>query len=218
METQSFLIPVSDSIGSVSAELMVPEKPIAVMTLAHGAGAGMKHRFMIALSKALAEKNIGTLRFNFPYMEQNKKRPDMPAVAEKTVGAAITALQKRYPTLPLFVSGKSFGGRMSSHYLSKNEIAGVKGIIFYGFPLHPAGNPSTDRAAHLKNIKLPMYFLQGTKDALATEELIKGVCKDLPTEKLEKIEGADHGFMISRKERIDILQEKTIAWIEKLKA
>lgn len=216
MEAQSFLIPISDSIGSVSAELIVPEEPIAVMTLAHGAGAGMKHRFMVALSKALAEKSIGTLRFNFPYMEQNKKRPDVPAVAEKTVGAAIVALQERYPALPLFVSGKSFGGRMSSHYLSKNEVAGVKGIIFYGFPLHPAGNPSTDRAVHLKNIRLPMYFLQGTKDTLATEHLIENVCDELPTATLEKIEGADHGFMISRKERIDILQEKTIAWIQKL--
>lgn len=216
METEQLSISVSDSIGAITAEIVMPEKPIAVMTLAHGAGAGMKHRFMLALSKALAEKGIGTMRFNFPYMEHNKKRPDPPAIAEKTVGVAIATLKNRYPGLPLLASGKSFGGRMTSHYLSKNPEAGVKAIIFYGFPLHPAGNPSTDRAAHLKDIRIPMLFLQGTKDSLAYENLIEGVCRELPTATLEKIEGADHGFMISKKERIDILQDKTEAWVNKL--
>jgi uncharacterized protein len=216
METKQFSLPVSDAIGSVSADLTMPDKPTAIFTLAHGAGAGMNHRFMLALSKELAAKGIATLRFNFPYMEHNKKRPDMPAVAEKTIATAISYLAEHYPKIPLFVSGKSFGGRMSSQYLSKNSNLPVKSIVFYGFPLHPMGNPSTDRAAHLKNINVPMLFLQGTKDTLATEKLIEGVCRELPKATLEKIEGADHGFMISKKERIDILVEKTESWVKEI--
>jgi uncharacterized protein len=216
MEEKLITLQVSDSIGEVSGAIMQPENPVAMMTLAHGAGAGMKHRFMVALAKALAEKGIGTLRFNFSYMEQNKKRPDPPAIAEKAVAAAINFLAEKYPGLPLFVSGKSFGGRMSSQYISKREGLPVKAILFYGFPLHPAGSPSTDRAEHLKNIRIPMLFLQGTKDTLATEALIEGVCKTLPTATLEKIEGADHGFMISKKERIDILADKTDEWIKRM--
>ncbi|RAW00212.1 alpha/beta hydrolase [Pseudochryseolinea flava] len=184
------------------------------MTLAHGAGAGMQHRFMASLSKALAEVNVATVRFNFPYMENGKKRPDVPAVAEKTIGAVLQHAASKYPEIPLFAAGKSFGGRMTSQFLSKQQFDRVRGVIFYGFPLHPAGTPAITRAEHLSNVKLPMLFLQGTKDTLAENSLIESVCSKLQTATLDKIEGADHGFMISRKERIDILVDRTVQWIE----
>ena len=214
MERKTITLIVSETIGAVSGDIVEPKNPIAMMTLAHGAGAGMHHRFMENLANALGELGIGTLRFNFPYMENKKHRPDPPAIAEKTVASALTYLEQHYPSLPVFASGKSFGGRMTSQYLSKHDSTNVKGIIFYGFPLHPAGSPAIDRAAHLTNIKIPMLFLQGTKDTLAQQELIIGVCEKLPTATLEQIQGADHGFMISKKERIDILLEKSEAWIK----
>jgi predicted alpha/beta-hydrolase family hydrolase len=185
------------------------------MTLAHGAGAGMNHSFMVALANALAEKNIGTLRFNFPFMENKKGPADKPAVAHQTIAAAIAKAQKLFPSLPLFVSGKSFGGRMSSQYLSEHNNAAVKGIIFYGFPLHPAGKPSTDRAEHLKNVQQPMLFLQGTKDELATWNLIEPVCSALKKATLIKIEGADHSFKAGKKDIMSILVEETDSWIRK---
>ncbi|HEY6978357.1 MAG TPA: alpha/beta family hydrolase, partial [Chitinophagaceae bacterium] len=159
MNTQSLSLQVSPTIGSVSAEYIVPETSMCIITLAHGAGAGMNHSFMVTLAKSLAEKGIATLRFNFPFAELKKGRPDIPAVAHKTVEAAITNAQELFPMLPLFVAGKSFGGRMSSQYLSSHSQTAVKGIIFYGFPLHPSGKPSTERAEHLKNVKIPMLFL-----------------------------------------------------------
>jgi uncharacterized protein len=204
---------VSDSIGKISIEIYEPPNLQWMMSLAHGAGAGMNHRFMVALAKALASEGIGTLRFNFPYMENGKKRPDVPAVAEKTVGVVLDRMKRSYADTKLFASGKSFGGRMTSQYLSKHQADELKGIIFYGFPLHPAGSPATMRADHLQNINLPMLFLQGTKDTLAENELIEGVCRELPTATLDKIEGADHGFMISRKERIDLLVTETLKWV-----
>lgn len=132
MKTETFKLPVSDTV-SVSAEYILPAKCKRLFSLAHGAGAGMDHPFMTALATGLAEKNIATLRFNFPFIER-KGRPDVPAVAHKTIEAAITNAHKKFPRLPLFLSGKSFGGRMSSQYLALNPKAPVKGIIFYGFP------------------------------------------------------------------------------------
>ena len=173
METHSLSLDVSPGIGQVSAECFVPEKPKCVITLAHGAGAGMNHSFMIALAKSLSEAGIATMRFNFPFTENKKGRPDSPAVAHKTIQAAISKAKELFPELPLFVAGKSFGGRMTSQFLSAHHDATVKGIIFYGFPLHPSGKPSTERAEHLKDVKVPMLFLQGTKDELATWDLIE---------------------------------------------
>src|SRR5271154_3198551 len=135
-------IPVSDSIGKVSALVTEPGNIHAVLVLAHGAGAGMRHRFLESLSDALSELSIGTVRFNFPYMENGKKRPDPPAIAEKTVEKVIGFAHDLYPHLPLVAGGKSFGGRMTSQRLSKECPAFVKGIVFYGFPLHPSGAPS----------------------------------------------------------------------------
>jgi len=216
MNTQSLSLQVSSSIGSVSAEYIIPETSNCVMTLAHGAGAGMNHSFMISLAKSLAENGIATLRFNFPFTEHKKGRPDIPAVAHKTVDAAINNVQELFPLLPLFVSGKSFGGRMTSQYLSAHPQIAVKGIIFYGFPLHPPGKPSTERAEHLKDVKIPMLFLQGTKDELATLGLIESVCSSLPNAELIKIEGADHAFKAGKQNTMQVLVNTTSDWIEKM--
>ena len=186
------------------------------MTLAHGAGAGMDHSFMITLAQSLSEEGIATLRFNFPFAENKKGRPDLPAVAHQTIEAAILKAQKLFPELPLFAAGKSFGGRMTSQYLSAHPNDAVKGIIFYGFPLHAPGNPSTDPAEHLKNVKLPMLFLQGTRDNLATLNLIETVCSALEQTTLITIEGADHSFKAGKQDTMSMLVNFTTDWIEEL--
>jgi uncharacterized protein len=213
MKTQSLSLQVSDSIGKVSAETIVPENSKCIITLAHGAGAGMNHSFMVALAKSLAEAGIATLRFNFPFTENRKGRPDPPAIAHQTIATAISKAKELFPALPLFASGKSFGGRMSSQYLSKHHDTGVKGIIFYGFPLHPQGRPSVERAEHLKDVKIPMLFLQGTKDELATWDLIESVCASLPLAELVKIDGADHAFKAGKQNVMQMLTDKTKDWV-----
>src|SRR5689334_1580164 len=175
MKLKSVKIKVSTEIGSVSGEYTLPAKSTCILTLAHGAGAGMHHPFLKQLSTALAERDIATLRFNFPFTENKKGRPDVPAVAHQTIEAAI-AHAKKQTELPLFLSGKSFGGRMSSQYLSAHHDTKARGIIFYGFPLHAPGKPSIDRAEHLKAITEPMLFLSGTRDEFATLNLLKKVC------------------------------------------
>jgi predicted alpha/beta-hydrolase family hydrolase len=215
MKTRSLVLQVSSDIGKVSAELIAPEKPICVFALAHGAGAGMNHDFMITISKLLAEQNIATLRFNFPFMENKKGRPDSPAVAQKTIEAAIIKAQKLFPTLPLFVAGKSFGGRMSSQYLATKPAIELTGIIFFGFPLHQPGKPSTDRAEHLKSVGVPMLFLQGTKDTLASYDLVEIVCASLRLATLVKIDGADHSFKAGKKDIMPILADAVGTWIDK---
>ena len=215
MISQSSLT-ISPSIGDVSAEYIVPDNAKSMITLAHGAGAGMNHSFMIALAKSLSEAGIATMRFNFPFTENKKGRPDPPAVAHKTIEASISKAKELFPKLPLFVAGKSFGGRMTSQYLSAHHDASVKGIIFYGFPLHPVGKPSMERAEHLKDVKMPMLFLQGTRDALATWDLIESVCASLPLATLAKIEGADHSFKAGKQNVIQLLADTTNEWTEKI--
>jgi predicted alpha/beta-hydrolase family hydrolase len=217
MQTQSLSIEVSSpGIGMVSAECFVPEKAKCVITLAHGAGAGMNHSFMVTLAKSLSETGIATMRFNFPFTEGKKGRPDPPAIAHKTVEAAIVKAKEFFPKLPVFASGKSFGGRMTSQYLSTHHETSVKGIIFYGFPLHAPGKPSIERAEHLKDVKTPMLFLQGTRDELAKWDLIESVCASLPLAKLVKIEGADHSFKAGKQNVIQLLTDITNDWIEML--
>lgn len=162
------------------------------------------------------EKNSDylTLRFNFPFTENKKPRADKPEVAHQTIAAAITKAQELFPSLPLFAAGKSFGGRMTSQYLSLHNNVAVKGIILYGFPLHPAGKPSTDRAEHLKQVKQPMLFLQGTKDELAIWNLIETVCNSLKRATLIKIEGADHSFKAGKKDVMSLLVKETRDWIK----
>jgi len=215
MKTQSLSLKISPSIGSVSAECIIPEKSKCIITLAHGAGAGMHHSFMLTLAQLLSEQAITTLRFNFPFAENKKGRPDTPAVAHQTIEAAIAKAQKLFPGLPLFVAGKSFGGRMSSQYLSAHPDPEIKGIVFYGFPLHPPGKPSIERAEHLKEIKTPMLFLQGTKDELATWNLIESVCSSLKQATLVKIDGANHAFKAGKQNILQLLTDTTNDWIDK---
>lgn len=201
--------------SAISAEYYIPQKSKCILILAHGAGAGMNHPFMTTLANSLAEKEIATLRFNFPFIER-KGRPDVPAVAHKTIESAIDHASKKFPGLPLFISGKSFGGRMSSQYLSLNPKAPVKGIIFYGFPLHPPGKASIERAAHLKEVKQPMLFLSGTRDEFATLELLEEVCSSLQNATLKKIEGANHGFKAGKINTMTIVVDFSDEWIEKI--
>jgi len=216
MKPKPLKILVSSSIGKVSAEYIAPPDAVCILALAHGAGAGMGHPFMVEMANSLAENGIATLRYNFPFAENKKGRPDVPPVAHKTIEAAIAKAQELLPDLPLFVAGKSFGGRMSSQYVSTHPESPVKGIIFYGFPLHPPGKPSIDRAEHLKNVKVPVLFLQGTRDALAQWDLIESVCSSLPKATLIKIEGADHSFKAGKINTIEILSKATDNWVEKL--
>lgn len=185
------------------------------MTIAHGAGAGMNHSFMVSLAQALSEEGIATLRFNFPFTENKKGRPDTPAVAHQTIESAILKAQKLFPKLPLFVAGKSFGGRMTSQYLATHPDAAIKGVIFYGFPLHAPGKPSIERAEHLKDVKTPMLFLQGSKDEFATWKLIEKVTSQFPLAELIKIDGANHGFKSGKQDNIKLLSTITNDWIEK---
>lgn len=195
---------VSASIGSVTGEVNAPKKMKAMMTLAHGAGAGMNHPFMTQMSEELAKLGIGTLRFNFPFTENKKGRPDVPAVAHATIQAALEHVIKKYSDVPIYASGKSFGGRMSSQYLSKqDEVSSkVSGLVFFGFPLHAIGKPSMDRADHLQTVPCPMLFLQGTRDDLAQWDLIEQVTSKLPKATLKRIEGADHSFKVSGKKDV----------------
>jgi hypothetical protein len=205
---------VSKSIGEVSAEIVLAGQPKVVMTMAHGAGAGMNHPFMTSLAKELAAHGITTMRFNFPFTEQKKKRPDVPAVAHKTIEAALQKAHELFPHLPLFASGKSFGGRMNSQYLSNNAPEFVKGIVFFGFPLHPPGKPGLERAAHLYQIKIPMLFLQGTRDELAEWNLIEEVTRKLPLSSLLKLDGANHAFKKGKENLIPLLAESTQKWMD----
>jgi uncharacterized protein len=214
MKSRKLSITVSKEIGKVSAICLIPDKPSCMIVIAHGAGAGMTHSFMEELSNLLAEVNIASLRFNFPYMENKKGRPDVPAVAHKTIEAAIAKAKKLYPSLPLFAAGKSFGGRMTSQFISEHPETDAKGIIFYGFPLHAPGKPSTERGDHLKKIKIPMLFLQGTRDEFATWKLIKQVTGKLPRSTLVEIPGANHGFKAGKLNTMEILVKETNKWTQ----
>ena len=214
MKTKSLSFKISPTIGTVSAECFIPQKSKCIMTLAHGAGAGMHHSFMVTLSQSLSEAGIATMRFNFPFTENKKGRPDTPAVAHQTIEAAILKAQKLFPKLPLFVAGKSFGGRMTSQCLAVHPNNHVKGIIFYGFPLHAPGKPSIERAEHLKDVRSPMLFLQGSRDEFATWKLIEKVTSALPLAELVKIEGANHGFKAGKQDVIKLLTTITNDWVE----
>jgi len=215
MKAKKVSIKVSSSLGKVSGIILMPDKAASLLVLAHGAGAGMTHVFMEELSMKLAERNVATLRYNFPYMEAGKKRPDTPAIAHLTVEAALMAALKHTKNkIPVFLSGKSFGGRMSSQYLSEHPDAEVSGIIFFGFPLHAPGDPGTDRAEHLKKIKHPMLFLSGTRDEFARLDLLQKVIKKLKTATLVKIENANHGFKAPGKmDVISFLADEAVNWI-----
>lgn len=186
-----------DASHRVSAIFTPPMDANACLVLAHGAGAGMNHSFMTALSGALVERRIAVLRYQFPYMENGAKRPDRPPLAQATVRAAVAAAARLAPTLPLFAGGKSFGGRMTSQAQAAAALPGVKGLVFVGFPLHPANKPSIERAAHLDAVAAPMLFLQGSRDALADLALIESVAARLAARAtLRIVDGADHSFKV----------------------
>src|SRR5690606_7271948 len=165
----------SQPAGSVSALWLAPPGARAALALAHGAGAGMRHAFMESLAAALARAGVATLRYQFPYVEAGRRRPDRPPALEATVRAAAAAAARLAPELPLVAGGKSMGGRMTSRAQAAEPLPGVRGLVFYGFPLHPAGRPGTERADHLAAVALPMLFLQGTRDNLADLELLRPV-------------------------------------------
>src|SRR6476469_482663 len=168
-----------ESEPTVSGLLLEPPNPHACYIFAHGAGAGMAHPFMTAVATGLAACGIATLRYNFPYMEHGSRRPDTPRVAHATVRAAVEEAGRRLPGVPLLAGGKSFGGRMTSQAQAETPLPGVRGLVFFGFPLHPAGKPSDERSAHLSDVGVPILFLQGARDALADTGLLKGVVERL---------------------------------------
>lgn len=210
---QMIQLRVSEKIGNVSALLVEPAPCMAVLVLAHGAGAGMTHPFMESMAHSLADSAIGSLRFNFPYMENRKKRPDPPAIAHLTVEAALHSAHERFPKVPIFAGGKSFGGRMTSQFISKTPVEFVSGLVFLGFPLHAAGKPSVERADHLAQVTTPMLFLQGTKDTLAEIGLITKVCNTLPHSTLVTFEGADHSFKAGKRNLIPELSQSIHDWM-----
>lgn len=214
--SRNLVIAVSPSIGEVSAIIMQPKMMRAVLVLAHGAGAGMTHPFMESIATSLAGIGVGTVRFNFPYMEARRRRPDPPAIAEKTVAAVIDQALALFPDVALFAGGKSFGGRMTSQRLAKEPVGQVKGIVFFGFPLHPAGRPSTERAAHLKSVQLPMLFLQGTCDALAEIQRVRDVSKSLSSATVVTFEGADHSFKVKGRDLISELSAAVADWMDQI--
>ena len=181
----------------VSGLLQIPSHASACYVFAHGAGAGMTHRFMATVASALADRGIATLRYQFPDMEKRQKRPDPPQVAHVAVRAAVAEARRHVPNLPLIAGGKSFGGRMTSQAQAVQLLDGVVGLAFFGFPLHPTKKPSRERAAHLANVAIPMLFLQGTHDALAKVSELEPVVHSLGQRAtLKMFEGADHSFHV----------------------
>jgi len=193
-------ITVGERVGQVSGLLLRPPDARWLYVFAHGAGAGMRHRFMSALAEALAERGVATLRYQFPYSEACGRRPDAPGVLQATVRAAVTTAATVAPGLPLLAGGKSLGGRMTSSAAAKTALPGVRGLVFVGFPLHAPGRSGTERAEHLEQVGVPMLFLQGTRDALADLELMRAVCARLGARAtLHVVEGGDHSFAVLKR-------------------
>jgi len=186
-----------DETSRLSALFQLPPAATACFVLAHGAGAGMEHPSMAAVAAELATRSIATLRFQFPYMERGSRRPDPPALCHAAVRAAVAEAARLAPKLALIAGGRSFGGRMTSQAQAIEPLPGVKGLAFLGFPLHPAGKPSVERAKHLREVKIPMLFLQGTRDELAKLELLQPLIEQLGARAtLKLLPDADHSFHV----------------------
>jgi predicted alpha/beta-hydrolase family hydrolase len=221
---QKFDIEIANA-GSVSALLDRLAQARACFVFAHGAGAGMTHPFMETVATGLGERGIATLRYQFPYMEKGSKRPDPPAIAQAAVRGAVAEAGRRCAGLPLIAGGKSFGGRMTSQAQAAAPLAGVRGLAFLGFPLHPAGKPSSDRAKHLAEVHIPMLFLQGTRDSLAELKLLEPVVKSLGrSATLHRVEGADHSFHVparsgrNDREVMNEILDAFAAWVGEIAA
>src|SRR3954447_6414992 len=205
---------------TVSALLTEAPDAFARLVLGHGAGAGMRHPFMVAVAERLAHRGVSTVRYQFPYMEAGSKRVDSPPVAHAAVRAAVTAAAG---PLPLFAGGKSFGARMTSQAQALDPLSAVHGLVFFGFPLHPAGKPGTDRATHLSDVRTPMLFLQGSKDALAEVGLLEDVAKELGAlATLFTIPGADHSFHVPARsgwkdaQVLGVMLDRAAMWMRRI--
>lgn len=216
-------IEVGASTGAVSALLVHPPDAKCLLVHAHGAGAGMEHAFMAETSARLAARGVATLRFQFPYREAGRRPPDPPAVLVATVRAAVARARELEPALPLFAGGKSLGGRMSSTAAAESALPGVRGLVFFGFPLHPPRRPGRQRAEHLARVALPMLFLQGTRDALAGLDDLRPVVASLGARAtLHVVEGGDHSFHVLKRsgrrddEVLEELAEAAAAWMNAL--
>lgn len=223
MRLQQFAVQIGDKSGSVEALLLQPDDMHTLFVFAHGAGAGMQHAFMQSLSEMLAALGVGTLRYQFPYMQQGGRRPDPPALLEATVRAAIAKGHELAAGATLVAGGKSMGGRMTSQALARQHDARVAGIVFVGFPLHQPNKPGIARAEHLASVRVPMLFLQGTRDTLADIDLIRQVHAGIAERAtLHVIDGADHSFSVlkrSGRTNQDVLQELAnvvSSWVTKL--
>jgi hypothetical protein len=212
-----------DNGAHVSGLLQAPSGARSCYVLAHGAGAGMKHPFMAAVAAGLAERGIATLRYQFLYMEHGSKRPDPPKPAHAAVRAAVAEAARQLPDLPLLAGGKSFGGRMTSQAQSLAPLPGVHGLAFLGFPLHPPKQPSSERGNHLADVRVPMLFLQGTRDALAAQDEIEPLCKTLGKRAtLRLFEGADHSFHVPARsgrtdaQVMDEMLDAFVAWADRV--
>ena len=213
----------TDSSGEVSAIFMRPRAARALYVFAHGAGAGMRHAFMTAVAERLAARGVASFRFQFPYMEAGRGGPNPGPVLVKTVRSAVREATRLAPDLPLVAGGKSMGGRMTSTAAATEALPGVRGVAFFGFPLHAAGRPSSERGAHLADVGLPMLFLQGTRDRLAELSLLEPLVRKLrPKPDLHLVEGADHGFHVPKssgrtdEDVLDELCDTFVGWLEKL--
>ena len=209
--------------GTVSGLLLLPPQPKALYVLAHGAGAGMRQRFLEATAQGLLKRGVGTLRYQFPYMEKGSKRPDRPPVAFATVRAAVAEAARLAPGLKLVAGGKSFGGRMTSGAEAEAHLDGVAGLAFLGFPLHPPGAPADTRGAHLSDVTIPMLFLQGTKDEFAELDLLRPLVARLGKRAtLHLVDSADHSFHVPAKsgrkdaEVLDEILDVMAEWVERL--
>ena len=222
-KSESLRFQASQSSGEVSALLLRPDDAQCLLVLAHGAGADMNHHSMRSIAEVLADHRIATFRFQFPYTEQGKRPPSPRPILMATVRSAIAAATECGSGLPLLAGGKSMGGRMTSLAASQESLPGVLGLVFFGFPLHPAGKPATERGDHLAKVREPMLFLQGTRDKLADLELLRPVCKSLGARaRLHVVEGADHSFQVLKRsgrsdEEVRVeLAESVAAWAAQL--
>lgn len=215
------------AVGRVSGLLLEPPHASALCLFAHGAGAGMRHPFMEAAARALADRSVATLRYQFPYMERGGGPPDRHPVLVATVRAAaeVAVARARRDDLVLVAGGKSMGGRMTSAAAAEAPLPGVRGLVFFGFPLHPAGKPSTGRGDHLADVGLPMLFLQGTRDRLADLGLLRSVLAGVePPPRLHVVEAADHGFHVTKRsgrtdaEAIEELANATAGWLSAVRS
>src|SRR5437667_1284517 len=211
-------ITVGDGGPRVSGLLMRPPGARWLYVLAHGAGAGMRHPFLEAIAQRLAERDIATLRYQFPYMEQRARRLDPPALAAAAVRAAVMEAARAAPGVPLVAGGKSFGGRMTSTAQASEPLPAVRGLVFLGFPLHPPGRLGNERAEHLARVQVPMLFLQGTRDDFADLKLLRPVVKRLGTRAtLHLVDGGDHSFRVLKRTGrtdVDVMGELVGAIVE----